>query len=178
MPEYLSPGVYVEEIEIGAKPIEGVSTSTAGFLGETERGPTRPTLVTSFEQFNRLYGGYIDASFLAFAVEGFFRNGGQRCFVVRIVREQDANTAQKATAVTLPISSSLSIRAIGPGSWGTRIAVKIEDATLKSPDRPLFKLTVMYWSKTAPPQPVVDPTQRDKLRDPNRRDPTVLEVPY
>src|SRR5262249_9131237 len=64
-----------------------------------------------------------------------------------------------------------------PGRWGTRIAVKIEDATLKSPDRPLFKLTVMYWSKT-PPQPVVDPTLRDKLGDPNRREPTVLEVPY
>ncbi len=40
MPEYLSPGVYIEEFEIGAKPMEGVSTSTAGFLGETERGPT------------------------------------------------------------------------------------------------------------------------------------------
>ena len=39
MPEYLAPGVYVEEIEMGGKPIEGVSTSTAGFLGETERGP-------------------------------------------------------------------------------------------------------------------------------------------
>jgi phage tail sheath protein FI len=42
MPEYLSPGVYIEEFEIGARPIEGVSTSTAGFLGETERGPEKP----------------------------------------------------------------------------------------------------------------------------------------
>ena len=60
MPEYLSPGVYVEEIEIGGKPIEGVSTSTAGFLGPTERGPETPTLITGFEQFRRLYGGYLD----------------------------------------------------------------------------------------------------------------------
>ena len=46
MPEYLSPGVYVEEIEIGGKPIEGVSTSTAGFLGPAERGPEPPRLIT------------------------------------------------------------------------------------------------------------------------------------
>ena len=48
MPEYLSPGVYVEEVDTGNKPIEGVATSTAGFLGVAERGPTEPTLVTSF----------------------------------------------------------------------------------------------------------------------------------
>ena len=54
MPEYLSPGVYIEESGIGVKPIEGVSTSTAGFLGETERGPTLPKLVTSWLDFQRI----------------------------------------------------------------------------------------------------------------------------
>ena len=54
MPEYLSPGVYVEEIVIGSKSIEGVSTSTAGFLGEAERGPTTPRRVTSWLQFQRV----------------------------------------------------------------------------------------------------------------------------
>jgi len=58
MPEYLAPGVYTEEIDIGSKPIEGVSTSTAGFAGETERGPTSPTLITGFTQFERIFGGY------------------------------------------------------------------------------------------------------------------------
>jgi len=49
MPEYLAPGVYVEEIEIGAKPIEGVSTSTAGFVGMAEKGPIdQPTLITNW----------------------------------------------------------------------------------------------------------------------------------
>jgi len=87
MPEYLSPGVYVEEIELGPRPIEGVSTSTAGFLGETLRGPEEPRLVTGFEEFKRLYGGYvpIDQSNLPFAVDGFFKNGGQRCFIGRVV---------------------------------------------------------------------------------------------
>ena len=174
MPEYLSPGVYIEEIEIGAKPIEGVGTSTAGFLGETERGPTCPLLITGFEQFNRIYGGYIDGSFLAFAIDGFFRNGGQRCFVGRIVRTQDGDPTLNASSVILT-SSSLEVQAVGPGSWGTRIAIKIEDASLQTDANPLFKLSVMYWRLT-PPQPVVDPTNRANLKDPNRRDPTQLEV--
>jgi phage tail sheath protein FI len=87
MPENLTPGVKVQELEIGAKTIEGVSTSTAGFLGLTERGPTNtPKLVTSFAQFGRLYGGYLADAYLPYAVDGFFRNGGQRCFIGRIVR--------------------------------------------------------------------------------------------
>src|SRR5258707_13935673 len=79
MPEYLTPGVYIEEIEIGAKPIEGVSTSTAGFLGEAERGPTYPQLVTSFLEYKRTFGGFFDpAKFLPNAIDGFFANGGKQ----------------------------------------------------------------------------------------------------
>ena len=68
MAEYLSPGVYVEEIDAGPKPIEGVSTSTAGAVGITARGPTqgrqgpysgKPELVTSFAEFARKFGGYL-----------------------------------------------------------------------------------------------------------------------
>ena len=51
MPEYLAPGVFIEEIERGPKPIEGVATSTAAFLGEAERGPTRPRLVTGYGEY-------------------------------------------------------------------------------------------------------------------------------
>ena len=76
MAEYLSPGVYVEEIEIGAKPIEGVSTSTVGFLGETERGSTTSkTVVSSWLQYQREFGGYLKDRYLPYAVEGFFKNG-------------------------------------------------------------------------------------------------------
>ena len=103
MPEYLSPGVYVEEIEIGGKPIEGVSTSTAGFLGETERGPADLRLITGFGQYQRLYGKHAwktqqekaHKSYLPYAIEGFFANGGKRCFVGRIVSGNSA----KASAV-------------------------------------------------------------------------------
>jgi phage tail sheath protein FI len=62
MPEYLSPGVYVEELSTGPRPIEGVSTSTLGFVGQTERGPTSPRLVTSILDYQRLYGGYLPTS--------------------------------------------------------------------------------------------------------------------
>lgn len=143
MPEYLSPGVYVEEIEIGAKPIEGVSTSTAGFLGLTERGPTEVQLVTGFAQFQRLYGGFVKDCYLPYTIDGFFRNGGQRCFIGRIVR-----TNAKAAELT---KGSVTFQAVGEGKWGERVAIRIENATISDPkDTTLFKLTVAYWSKTLP----------------------------
>ncbi|RLI73951.1 hypothetical protein DRP04_15240, partial [Archaeoglobales archaeon] len=94
MPEYLAPGVYVEEVEIGAKPIEGVSTSTAGFVGFAERGPlNKPTLVTSFAEYQRIFGGYLDESYgklrwLPYAVQGFFENGGKRLYVIRVASDE------------------------------------------------------------------------------------------
>lgn len=172
MPEYLSPGVYIEEIELGPRPIEGVSTSTAGFLGETLRGPLEPRLVTGFEQFKRLYGGYlsVDQSTLPFAVDGFFKNGGQRCFIARIA-------SANATPMIAPAAGNVQMIAIGPGVWGNRIAAKIEAGSLQPQGQPLerFKLTVMYWD-TLPPAPLVDPTDPTQITNPNRREPTLLEV--
>ena len=187
MPEYLSPGVYIEEIEIGGKPIEGVGTSTAGFLGQTERGPITPRLVTGFEDFNRVYGSYIDESYLAYAVDGFFRNGGRRCFIGRIVRTAHADDGTNAQTVeNITIGDSLVIGVIGPGSWGTKVAIKISEAGLEEGlgedvERKLFKLSVMYW-KNLPPRdgetPTIDPTSTvsaDRNSD-DRREPRVLEV--
>ena len=174
MPEYLSPGVYVEEIELGPRPIEGVSTSTAGFLGVSMRGPEEPQLITGFEEFKRLYGGYVDldVSSLPFAIDGFFKNGGQRCFVGRI-------TPADAVFMTATHDNKIQFRAIGPGTWANRIAAKIEPASLQVANAPAnqqrFKLTVMYWDEL-PPQPVVDPTDADTITDPNRREPTITEV--
>src|SRR5947209_16127209 len=97
MPEYLYPGVYVEEVDTGNKPIEGVSTSTVGFLGVAERGPVDPQLVTSFSAYVRWFGGYVKEKgvtdrYLTYGVEGFFQNGGKRCYVTRAVAS-DAKTA-------------------------------------------------------------------------------------
>jgi phage tail sheath protein FI len=95
MPEYRTPGVYIEERDTGPRPIAGVGTSTVGMLGRTERGPTDPRLVTSFSQFERLYGGFdatargrsLADSYTVFGVEGFFRNGGTECVFGRVVGE-------------------------------------------------------------------------------------------
>src|ERR1044072_3435991 len=96
MPEYLAPGVYVEEVDTGSKPIEGVSTSTAGMIGVTERGPLDvPILVTSYGEYVRWFGERLRADlysngndrhcYLPQAVEGFFTNGGKRVYIVRVL---------------------------------------------------------------------------------------------
>lgn len=153
MPEYLAPGVYIEEIEIGAKPIEGVSTSTAGFLGPTERGPTSPRLVTNFSDYQSKYGGFVEGSYLAYGVEGFFRNGGQRCFIGRIIGAGAATATATLTRTEDDTSTDvMDITAVGPGTWGNNVAVIIEDATLSKPTNQLFKLTVMYWKSMETPE--------------------------
>src|SRR6266581_3753492 len=83
---YLSPGVYVEEVDRGAKPIEAVGTNTVGFLGESARGPVNEAvLITNWSTFVKTYGDFGQAStHLAHAVYGFFNNGGSRCFVVNV----------------------------------------------------------------------------------------------
>lgn len=80
-------------MEIGVKPIEGISTSTAGFLGRTEYGSEKPTLVTSFRQYQQRYGGYLQDSYLTYAVEGFFKNGGKRCFIGKFGKESKRSLA-------------------------------------------------------------------------------------
>jgi len=172
MPEYLSPGVYVEEVDTGNKPIEGVATSTAGFLGIAERGPADwPRLVTSFSEYQRLFGRYVTEGnadrYLARGVEGFFQNGGKRCFIQRVV-SRGGTGAPSTRAIT-----GMSVTAIGPGTWGDRVAVKVSDPG--NTDATLFKLTLMYWA-VAPPSPLIDPTDPANRTNPNRREPTQLEV--
>ena len=115
MPEYLSPGVFIEEIPARLKAIEGVSTSTAGFVGPAERGPVAgipfpfkpttefglqvepaPVMVTSQSQFTRTFGNALplptasddyDAGYLALSVKAFFDNGGKRCYISRVVKQ-------------------------------------------------------------------------------------------
>ncbi|MDT7689994.1 MAG: uncharacterized protein QOE46_2753 [Acidobacteriota bacterium] len=108
MPEYLAPGVYVEEVSYRAKSIEGVGTTTTGFIGPTRYGPVggEPELLTSFADFERIYGG-IDSlifeptppgtaeetqpNFMAHAVRAFFDNGGTKLYVARVY-EYDTTT--------------------------------------------------------------------------------------
>lgn len=111
MPQYRSPGVYIEEIDAGPRPIEGVSTSICGAVGVTARGPTdgKPVLVTSFADFARTFGGFLPAPdpaivtkwvtskddggrFWQFplAVKAFFENGGQQIYIKRAISKNAA----------------------------------------------------------------------------------------
>ncbi|HYN95482.1 MAG TPA: phage tail sheath subtilisin-like domain-containing protein [Pilimelia sp.] len=89
MPTYLSPGVYVEEVEAGSRPIEGVGTAVAAFLGFAAQGPVNtPTLVTNWSQYTKTFGEFVADSYLAQSVYGYFLNGGGACYVVRLGRDQ------------------------------------------------------------------------------------------
>lgn len=130
MAEYLSPGVYVEEFASGGQPMEGVGTSTAGFIGMAERGPVEgiPELVTNFSEFKRTYGGYLSENefgeyrFLAYAVENFFVNGGARCFVMRVAPQDAKSAAGSLPGEDKPV---LSFTAKNPGMWGDSITITI-----------------------------------------------------
>ena len=101
MPEYLSPDIFVEERESNRHTIERVSASVAAFFGIAERGPVGvPVLITSFAQFRRVFGGYMPNSYLAYAVDGFFKKVKGRCYVVRVVHYTDITDAATATCAT------------------------------------------------------------------------------
>ena len=109
MPEYLAPAVYVEEIDTGNKPIEGVSTSTAGMIGVTERGPANvPILMTSYGEYMRWFGERLnradfgDYCYLPHAVEGFFVNGGKRVFIARVLDPAAAVAAERQLVAPVP----------------------------------------------------------------------------
>lgn len=137
MAEYLSPGVYVEEFESGSKPLEGVSTSTAGFIGLASRGPVEglPQLITSPADFQRVYGSFLSENafgsyrYLAYAVNQFFTNGGSRCFVARVAPPDaaSASSGEQQGAV-------LSVTAKNPGAWGNQIRlVAVPASKAKTP---------------------------------------------
>ena len=84
-PEYLSPGVYVEEVPGASKPIEAVGTSTVGFIGESKKGPVNQVVFCpNWTTFTKNFGDFADSDHLAHAIYGFFNNGGSRCFVLNV----------------------------------------------------------------------------------------------
>src|SRR6267143_3027889 len=150
MPEYLHPGVYIEEIERGPRPIEGVPTSTSAFLGETERGPLRPTLVTSYKDYQRWFGGvFADGCFMPHAAAGFFENGGKRLYVSRV-------TGPNGIPASRDLGQGFKATAVGPGAWGQRVWIRVrEGSTTDGDGKKGFRLQLAYW--TTKPPAVFDP---------------------
>jgi phage tail sheath protein FI len=155
LPTYLSPGVYVEEMEAATRPIEGVGTAVASFVGLAESGPfNTPTLVTNWSQFTQTFGEFVDGTYLAHAVYGYFLNGGGACYVVRIGGDSATPTAiAELTAVSGGANGAggsvgaFRIKALAEGTEGNNITVEVADAGGENPPEDSFKLVVKKGPK-------------------------------
>ncbi|HWE57035.1 MAG TPA: phage tail sheath subtilisin-like domain-containing protein [Acidimicrobiales bacterium] len=154
MPTYLSPGVYVEETAAGARPIEGVGTAVAAFVGLAGEGPfNAPTLVTNWTQFTNTFGDFVEGSYLHHAVYGYFQNGGGACYIVRIGGDGGAAPAARAelTATTgggaAATVGAFRVQALAEGSDGNDISVEIADSTTEGAAEDAFKLIVKKGNK-------------------------------
>src|SRR5690349_7058926 len=117
MPEYLAPGVYVEEVNTGPRPIEGVGTAMAAVVGFAPSGPAnRPQLITNWSQYVETFGTieeggrrnpHLPSAFLSHAVYGYFLNGGGRCYVTRVLPA--SSQAGRAATVQLPSRTSKAV---------------------------------------------------------------------
>lgn len=139
MPEYLTPGVYFEFQDAAPPIIRRIRTDIAGFVGLAERGSlNRAVQIDSWRQFQAKFGNFVAYSFLAYAVKGFFENGGRTCFIVRIA----GSTAAKASLVLKRGNNKdlLKITADNEGIWGNKIAITL---TQVQPSKLSFSLTVI-----------------------------------
>lgn len=187
---YFAPGVYIEEVDKGAKPIQGVPTSVTAFIGFTQRAEkvnddeitTRsilgePTLVTSWNQYERYFGSYHEDAYLPYSVRGFFDNGGARCYVIS-VRALDPHKAQKVIMAqgekkALP---SLLVIAKNGGLAGNDIEVTVDNASGSGPRDPrdlskLLKLSVKVDGQSTPLKNTVQKAiAKDMASDAMRKD--------
>jgi phage tail sheath protein FI len=145
MPTYLSPGVYVEEVDSGSRPIEGVGTAVAAFVGLAEDGPfNAPTLVPNWTEYVRNFGGFVEGSYLAQSVYAYFQNGGGNCYVVRIGQEGNGNGGRGARAITAGPQAMLGtyrVVAIDSGTAEGSISVDVYSVEGEG-NEGLFKLVV------------------------------------
>jgi phage tail sheath protein FI len=156
MPTYLTPGVYVEEVPSASKPIEGVGTSIAAFVGLAPGGPVNvPMRISNWTQFSRIYGDqnepdngpFMPGSYLAHSVYGFFQNGGALCWIVR-VGAGDGGTQRRMAALPAASDSSLeAFRAIAKGDSDADISLNLEEEGGTGPDA-TYKLTVNAGDQT------------------------------
>jgi len=166
MPEYLSPGVYIEEQDTGPEPIEGVSTSVTGFVGVTQMGPldsNPPVLVTSFPDFTSTFGTYFVPSFqtagsppwnlLPHAVAGFFNNGGQILYIKRIASVSSPPAAAQSADVEGGIVTRLASDALNNASSARLVSTRgIQVGTV-------LNFTQVLNGVTTVPGPLVTVTQ-------------------
>jgi phage tail sheath protein FI len=147
---YLAPGVYMEEVSSGSRPIEAVGTAVAAFVGFAERGPLHePLLVTNWTQFKQAFGDFVEGYYLAHAVYGYFQNGGGTAYVVRVGGEgNSAGNGGNGQVAALPAAElpaagtdskhglTISARSADSGD----LTVEVQPATEQADDA--FRLVV------------------------------------
>ncbi len=156
MPTYAAPGVYVEEVPSSQKVLTAAATAIAAFVGFTGRAPdddptdpdgVKPRLVTSWIQFEDLYGGYAEGCMLPIAVRGYFDNGGTIAYIVRIPNTSPSGEPSQLAlpAADKALGTPLSITSVQPDA---RISVVVENAdgapTTMAPTR-----STSWWSRAA-----------------------------
>ncbi|MEI2732817.1 MAG: phage tail sheath subtilisin-like domain-containing protein [Dermatophilaceae bacterium] len=163
MPNYLSPGVYVEEVEAGSRPIEGVGTAVAAFVGLAEKGPMHePTLVSNWTQFAETFGDFMPGTYLAHAVYGYMQNGGSNCFIVRVGGAQSTNGSGPAAvsggakADPKAVAAGPATAALGgftvtaqPGARGKNVKIEVFDAQGENMPEDMFTLNIVIDGKVA-----------------------------
>lgn len=148
MDKYTSPGVYVESVSSVASVDDSLSTRIGGFIGIAERGPKFPVLISSWQEYIDTFALDMDSPFLsnsslAFAVYGFFQNGGKRCYVQRAVGEGTVQSS--ATVSYTPKGGSgevtlFTLKAIEGGAWGNKLSCDFRT----SRSNRIYTLTIEY----------------------------------
>ncbi|MBL8394645.1 MAG: phage tail sheath subtilisin-like domain-containing protein [Candidatus Accumulibacter sp.] len=142
MASYLHPGVYIEELPSGSRPIEGVGTSTACFIGYVTRGAVgEPTLISSFDDYQRSFGGLREdtgsnrGDDMGHAVSAFFLNGGGKAYIVRAIAGGSATPSSGTVRDVADTADLLEIEAANPGAWANGLVVRFVPRTLGATTR-------------------------------------------
>ena len=153
MPAAVSyPGVYVEEISSGVRTITGVATSVTAFLGKAVRGPVNQAVtLTSFGDFERVFGGLERSMTLGYAVRDFFANGGAQAIVVRLYKKPSSAAAKATYEIT-----NLTLEAASEGAWGNLLRARIDRKPTTDPN-----LVAVATRFGVAPADVFDLTVRD-----------------
>ncbi|MFJ7201306.1 MULTISPECIES: phage tail sheath family protein [unclassified Streptomyces] len=147
MPSYLTPGVYVEEVQSGARPIEGVGTAVAAFVGFAESGPFhQPTLVTNWDQYVQTFGTFTADTYLTPAVYGYFANGGGAAYIVRIGGPAQDSAQQSVSGSAVPAALGGFQVSARPGA-SADLSVEVIDAEGENPPEDRFRLLVRQAGK-------------------------------
>ncbi len=151
MPSYLTPGVYVEEVPSGSASLSAGATAIAAFVGFTEKAPkddpsdpdgVKPRLVTSWTQYESLYGGFTEGAMLPHSVYGWFLNGGSTCYIVRVPHNAASEDPGQLAlpAADRALGTALEFESVGPAD-GLSVAVDLNDP--EGDEDPTFDVNVL-----------------------------------